>query len=285
MNTLDLSGKVDAKSIAIYAAIDNATRELNIQYVIVGASARDLVLHFGYGAKIKRATADIDFGLQVPDWETFEALCAKLIEAGFEATRTQHCLNYGGMQIDLVPFGAIQDEAAKISWPPKGDVKMNVLGFQDAVENSVNVIIQADPKIQIPVVMPAGLSLLKIICWTDRDADLKNKDAKDLLYLLKSYEDIPEIRDSLHDYPELGELFDWDMTLGSAFKLGIDAAAVSSEQTKEYLKRIENSEIDNRTSDILIEDMCEDIENEFETNKQLLSAYFRGINYPRCKDK
>lgn len=73
MNTLDLSGKIDAKSIVIYSVIDNAARELDIPYVVVGASARDLVLHYGYGATIKRATADIDFGIQVSDWETFEA--------------------------------------------------------------------------------------------------------------------------------------------------------------------------------------------------------------------
>lgn len=278
MNTLDLSGKIDIQSIAIYSAIEQAAKELDISYVVVGAAARDLVLHYGYGARIKRATADIDFGIQVPDWQKFEALSDKLIEAGFEKTKTQHRLIYNEMKMDLVPFGAIQDEAAIISWPPKGDVKMNVLGFQDAVENSVNVIIQNDPKIQIPVVLPAGLSILKIICWSDRDADLKNKDAKDFLYLLKSYEDIPEIRDSLHDYPELEEQFDWDMTLGSAFKLGIDAAAVSSEKTKEYLKRIESNKIDKRTFDILIEDMCENIEEEFVLNQQLLSAYFLGFN-------
>lgn len=75
------------------------------------------------------------------------------------------------------------------------------------------------------------------------------------------------------------EGFDWDITLGSAFKLGIDAAAISSKQTKEYLKRIENDQIDKRPSDQLIEDMCENIEQEFERNQQLLSAYFLGINH------
>lgn len=278
MNVLDLSGKIDSKSIAIYSAIDNTAKELGIPYVVVGASARDLVLHYGYGATIKRATADIDFGIQVPDWETFEAIRHKLIESGFEETKTSHRLNYDGMKIDLVPFGSVQDEEAKIAWPPKGDVVMNVLGFQEAVENIVNVIIQEDLGIEIPVVMPPGLSLLKIICWTDRDVDLKDKDAKDLLYLLKSYGDIPEIRESIYEYPEMMEEFDWNISLGSAFKLGIDAGVISSKQTKEYLKRIENDQIDKRSSDQLIEDMCENIEEEFETNKQLLSAYFRGIN-------
>ena len=279
MNTLDLSGKIDAKSIAIYSVIDNVARELAIPYVVVGASARDLVLHYGYGATIKRATADVDFGIQVSDWETFEALRNKLIQSGFKETNTPHRLIYDGMKIDFVPFGSVQDEEAKIAWPPKGDVVMNVLGFQEAVENVVNIIIQDEPKIEIPVVTPPGLSLLKIICWTDRDADLKNKDAKDLLYLFKSYEEIPEIRDSIYDYPELEEKFGWDITLGSAFKLGIDAAEISSEQTMEYLKQIEDDQIDKRPSDLLIEDMCENIENEFERNQQLLSAYFLGINH------
>jgi len=247
--------------------------------VVVGASARDLVLHYGYGATIKRATADIDFGIQVSDWETFEALRNKLIQSGFKETNTPHRLIYDGIKIDLVPFGSVQDEEAKIVWPPRGEVVMNVHGFQEAVENVVNIIIQDDPKIEIPVVMPPGLSLLKIICWTDRDADIRNKDAKDLLYLLRSYEDIPEIRESIFEYTVEMEGFDWDITLGSAFKLGIDAAAISSKQTKEYLKRIENDQIDKRPSDQLIEDMCENIEQEFERNQQLLSAYFLGINH------
>ena len=279
MNTLDLSGKIDSKSIAIYSAIDKAIREMDISYMVVGASARDLVLHYGYGARVKRATADIDFGIQVPDWKTFDVLRNELIASSFKETKSQYCLSYDGMTIDLVPFGALQDNEAKIAWPPKGDVVMNMLGFQEAVENAVSVIIQDTPKIEIPVVTPSGLSLLKIICWTDRDADLKNKDAKDLLYLLKTYEEIPEIKGSIYEYPELEEEFGWDITLGSAFKLGVDAATISSKQTIDYLKQIEDDQIDKRSSDLLIEDMCEDIEEEFERNKKLLSAYFRGINH------
>ncbi len=278
MNTLDLSGKIDEESIAIYSAIDKAAKELTFLYVVVGASARDLVLHYGYGATIKRATADIDFGIQVPDWETFEAIRHKLIDSGFRETHSQHRLIYDGMKIDLVPFGSVQDEQAKIAWLPDKDIVMNVLGFQEAIDNTVNVILQKDPDIEIPVVKPPGLSLLKIICWTDRDVDLKDKDAKDLLYLLKSYEDIPEIRESIYEYPDMMEEFDWNISLGSAFKLGIDAGVISSKQTIEYLKQIEDDQIDKRPSDLLIEDMCEYIEEEFETNKQLLSAYFRGIN-------
>jgi predicted nucleotidyltransferase len=33
----------------------------------VGASARDIVLHYGYGARVQRAIADVDFGMQIGD--------------------------------------------------------------------------------------------------------------------------------------------------------------------------------------------------------------------------
>jgi predicted nucleotidyltransferase len=33
----------------------------------VGASARDIVLHYGYGARVQRAIADVDFGMQICD--------------------------------------------------------------------------------------------------------------------------------------------------------------------------------------------------------------------------
>jgi hypothetical protein len=51
------------------------------------------------------------------------------------------------------------------------------------------------------------------------------------------------------------------------------------EQTNEYLGRIEGNQIGNRSIELLIEDMCENIEDEFELNKQLLSAYFYGFNH------
>jgi len=278
MNTLDLSGKIDPKSVAIYGAIDKAVRELVIPYVVVGASARDLILHYGYGARVTRATADIDFAIQVPDWETFEALRLKLIEYDFNGTKTPHRLIYEEMFIDLVPFGEVQDEKAKIAWPPKGDVVMNVLGFHEAIENAANVIIQDNPKIQIPVVTPSGLSLLKIICWLDRDPDLRNKDAKDFLYLLKSYEEIPEISKGIYEYPDMMESYGWDITLAASWLLGKHAGAIARENTSMFINDISDNGIRDLNIELLIEEMCEDIEQEYIRNEKLLTAWFDGFN-------
>ncbi|MDZ7737324.1 MAG: hypothetical protein U5P41_15510 [Gammaproteobacteria bacterium] len=72
MNTLlDISNRIDERSLIVYEAIDNVAKVLGIPYMVVGASARDLVLHYGFNARIKRATADIDVGIQVNNWEEF----------------------------------------------------------------------------------------------------------------------------------------------------------------------------------------------------------------------
>lgn len=101
---------------------------------MVGASARDLVLHFGYGSRIERATADIDVGIEVPGWGAFQVLLQvlieKLLESGFSPTDAEHrLLSPQGMKVDITPFGPIADENAEIAWPPDGDWVMNVLGF------------------------------------------------------------------------------------------------------------------------------------------------------------
>lgn len=71
---LNISGKIDSDTVALYESVSDAANRLTIPFVVVGASARDIVLHYGHNARIQRATADVDFGIQVPDWSAFEAL-------------------------------------------------------------------------------------------------------------------------------------------------------------------------------------------------------------------
>jgi len=87
--SLNLIGKIDPKTVEVLRTVNVVLAELEIPYVIIGATARDLVLHFGHGAKIQQATTDVDFAIQVPDWEMFNQLKDRLCEEGFEATSKQ----------------------------------------------------------------------------------------------------------------------------------------------------------------------------------------------------
>ena len=69
--SLDLSEILDRRIVTMLRQVIEITEKLEIDCVVIGASARDMVLHHGYGAKIKRATMDIEFGMHVHDWPEF----------------------------------------------------------------------------------------------------------------------------------------------------------------------------------------------------------------------
>ena len=98
---MDISGKLNPKTVGVYHSVSIAAGALGIPFVVVGAAARDLVLHYGYGASIVRATVDVDFGVQVPDASTYENLMRHLEASGFRTTPTSHRLrSEDGMIVD-----------------------------------------------------------------------------------------------------------------------------------------------------------------------------------------
>lgn len=275
---LNISGKLDSKTVALYKSVIDATNQLDIPFVVVGASARDIVLHYGHGADIQRATADIDFGIQIPDWSAFEALKESLLERGFTETRSQHrMISPDNIPLDIVPFGQVADNAENIEWPPNGDWVMNILGFQEAYNRSERVCIQNTPRIDIPVATPSGMAILKLIAWTDRASDMRGKDAKDLLYLFSTYEKIPVINDELYENQDLMEKYDWDIELASAYQLGADSRAIMSDKTYDVIAMLFNDEHESLSVDILIEEMCEYIEQQYIRNEQMMNAFIDGF--------
>lgn len=276
---LNIAGKIDADTVKIYGAVKQAAGKLEMPFVVVGASARGLVLHFYYGAKIQRATIDVDFGVQVPNWIAFKALKQKLIEENFKETISQHrMLSPQGMPVDIIPFGPLQDGDANISWPPKGDEIMNVLGFQEACDHSVTARIQYEPPIDIPVAAPQGMALLKIIAWINRGAGNRKKDAKDLCYLLSAYEMIPAISKAMYEDEKLMVAYDWDNCLAGAYLLGKDARKIASEKTWKVIQSLFAGKIDSLRSDRLAEEMCDNPERDFKGNSDLLAAFINGFS-------
>ncbi len=279
--SLDISGKVEPHIVELLKTVSEVLAELEIPYVVVGAYARDLVLHYGYGADIQRATDDVDFAIEVPDWNAFSVIKDALIEKGFGTTKRQHRLiSSADTVIDIVPFGSIEDEQANIAWPPSGEVKMNVLGFNEACDNAEWIKIQTKPELNIPVATPIGMSLLKIIAWTDRYSDLRKKDAKDIVYLLSTYEIIPEVTDTLYKDTQIIETYDWDITQAAACLLGQRARKIAKENTVKVIESLVKEEYKKLNLDLLVEEMCVYIDNEFDRKSQLLSAFIDGFNNP-----
>lgn len=276
--SLDLSEKIDPITKELYRVIEQVTNELGLSYVVVGATARDLVLHLGYGAAISRATRDVDFGIEVDSWATFETLKQALLANNFKTSRTEHRLiDPNDIAIDIVPFGALEDESANIQWPPKGDTEMNVLGFKEAHDNSIKVLIQQEPKVEIPVATLSGLAILKIISWADRDRGIRKKDALDFYYLLENYERVDDVLGRTYDIDELEKKYEWDVTLASAHLLGVDSVSIAEEATQVKMKEILEENLNEVGINHLVEEMCIDIGEEYGKKFNLLKAFYDGF--------
>ncbi|EAW30198.1 hypothetical protein GP2143_01605 [marine gamma proteobacterium HTCC2143] len=176
-----------------------------------------------------------------------------------------------------MPFGEVEDEASNIAWPPEGDWVMNVLGFQEACDNAEIVRIQDEPPVDIPVATPEGMAVLKLIAWTDRAADMRRKDAKDLLYLFTTYEKIPAISNVLYENQDLMESYDWDIELASAYQLGIEAEDITEDQTYDAIASLFDGEHDSLAVEMLVEEMCEQVDREYERNEALMNAFIDGF--------
>jgi len=275
---LNISAKIDPALANLCAIVADCAAQLQMPYLVVGASARDMVLHHGYGAKVQRATADIDFALQVPSWDAFATLRKELLANGFSETNTAHRLiGPNNWPIDIVPFGGVADENVNIQWPPSGDTVMNVLGFQEALNNANTVRLRDAPVLDVPVTSPEGMTILKFISWTDRTQDMRGRDAKDIAYLLTTYENIPAVSDQLYREATLMELYGWDITLASAHQLGINVKQITLPQTHVVITNLLNNQHPRLKLERLINEMSENAAHQYARNEALISAFSAGF--------
>ena len=280
-SSIPIAGKIDPDTVGVLETVHRAATELAIPYIVVGATARDLVLHYGYGAPVRRATHDVDFAIEVPDWQAFHALKRRLEEAGFDPTASAHRLHApNDSVVDIVPFGPIASEDEVIAWPPDENVTMNVSGFADALSGAETARVREEPTpLDIPVATPAGMAVLKLIAWTERNHDMRRKDARDLVYLLAHYEVIPHVKDRLYEpgQTEMMDGYGWDPRLGGAHLLGRDARAIASGTSGARILRLANREFGSRTPEQLTAEACERPPEQYESHYRLLEAFLNGF--------
>lgn len=272
--SLNVVGKLPQGLVELYQIISGHTESLDIPYLVVGATARDIILHHGFGAAIERGTRDVDFGIQVENWEQFEQLRAALLENGFIPHKTKpHQLittvpNGEEWEVDIIPFGEIANNENTIAWPPQHDIEMSVTGFKEAFDHALNVIISDDPTLEIKVASPAGMLLLKLISWLEREPSIRSKDAMDIYYLTKHYSKIPEVADGLYD-DDYMEAQDYDEHKASTMRLADDARSIASSEAISFIT--ENLFNDDAKLDNLTLDISRTVKIEYEEAEDLVT--------------
>ena len=176
-------------------ALDKCMAKHALPLYVVGARARDVAMKLMKGDEPKRRTEDLDVAIAIENWQTFDDICKTLQDNHFKRHGNTQKFFYKGengdldFEVDIVPFGGVAVDE-KIGWPPEGNPVMSVKCFQDVMKEAATVTVE--DKVTVRMAPLCGQFLIKLDTWNDRHAST-DKDAEDMLFILKNYLDIQMI--------------------------------------------------------------------------------------------
>jgi len=284
---LDVSGKIDPLTVSLYRHIQNAARAQNIDFVIIGATARDIIYEHAHKINFLRVTKDIDFAVQVLNWQEFDLLTNALIETGqfSRNANTQNLVFHGKSQrirVDIIPFGPIENESGHISWPPEHEIELSIVGFQETLDTAVPCRLSSNPELILKVAHPATMILLKLFAWKVRRHD-KNTDPGDIAKAIKEYQQLGNA-DRIFDDPAITEADDFDFDIACARLVGRDIAIRTAPRALDSIRKIMLEETNAGTGSLLLADMrvkgAERVYSSVEDYALVIRELYKGLLEP-----
>lgn len=247
--SLRLRNNLPDEIVAVIKTVSETADSLGIPALIVGATARDIILHGICDIPIRRATEDIDFGIAVGSWTEYERLKDNLLKStGFKAdTKATHRLwhNAGSAQIriDLVPFGKLESTTGQIAFPP-GDFVMTTSGFEEVLGSAP--LIEIGKELIVRVASLAGIALLKMIAFSDRPHE-RRRDPQDIWFIIQNYLDAGNVERLYESNGADTDLMndDFDYIRTGAELLGRDINRMLTERTGQIISRLLSEESEN----------------------------------------
>nr|WP_197478329.1 nucleotidyl transferase AbiEii/AbiGii toxin family protein [Luteibacter rhizovicinus] len=239
MRKLPKDRPLDPLSLDILRAVNSSAHALNVPVMLVGATARDIMLTFLHDIPARRATEDMDFALAVPNWEAFENVARALTDdPRFTMDKSmahrilfRYSDTLPSRSVDVVPYGAgVGGEVFR--WPKNDDIEMNVAGYEDAARAAELVGLASD--LDFHVVPLPGFSFLKYFAWVDRRTTT-HKDAFDLALILRQYGDAGNHERLFGEARQLLGAVEFDLDRASPRLLGRDVAGLCSGASHERL--------------------------------------------------
>lgn len=279
---LDISTKIDPFTLDLLKIISTVAKENNVEFFIVGATARDIVFSLMYELKTTRATNDIDFSVRVQSWAAYDKLLDGLKDKGFEKTKIIHKFNYKGVpSIDIIPFGKISVDSKTILWPDSGAKEMSILGQEESFNDAELVLINSNPNIIIRIASARGLTLLKLISWKDGYPG-RSRDAIDILYILNNYLDAGNQQRLFDSHFDLvNDEFDYNFS--GARLLGRDIKALANEDSLSLIVNIVEENVKITENSKLIADMLsgdvflEQTDEKYDYCRKIIENLYTGL--------
>lgn len=277
---MDLSNRPELEYLGeLIGAIQSAAPEA--KWLLVGAMARDLLIQYGHGIQVPRATEDVDLGVAVEDWNHFEDIRQQLLDSRFfvEVPNVSHQVKYQTqVRVDLVPFGGVERTDGTIAWPSNGNPEMSVSGFTEALRKAENIRLPGEH--EVAVVSLPMLIFLKLIASSERHDRRPGVDLSDAVFVLANYLDCGN-RDRLFNVEtDLLEDPDFDYELAGAMLAGRDLGRIlTASDSSEYsaiatLQAIIQPQISTDSPGPLLQQLPA---HELEQSARLLASFLRGL--------
>lgn len=223
------------------SALERGLNKFDIDFYLVGAVARDLWMSAINDIPPSRITGDIDFAVFIDDKGTYDNLKKHLIEVeGFSPYKGNAFVLVwkGFIQVDLLPFGEIEDKNAGVTIEGSGLTSLNMPGFKEIYDDGLPIV-ELEEIHKFKFCTLPGIVILKLVAWQDRP-EIRRDDIKDVSNILKHFFDM---------YAE--EIFENhnDLFGDNDFELHLIAARVMGREINKIAKR--NEILHNRLKDLL----------------------------------
>jgi predicted nucleotidyltransferase len=211
---IDLTGRTDVLvAEEVLAELTVVCHTLGVEFLVVGAAARDLAIHALQRTTPVRATKDVDIAVAVEGTAQFEELAHHLRRKG----KALHRFEVLGVDVDVVPFGGIEDRRTVLF---SDDHELDVNGLREARRTAVRVRMPHGTEVQ--VASAPAQSALKILAWRDRH-DGNSKDGQDLGIILNALSEDPFVDEVWEDDDALAAT-DFDIVAAASYHYARQAA-------------------------------------------------------------
>ena len=261
------------------SALETGFDKFGIDFYLVGAVARDVWMRGINKIAPRRTTGDIDFAVLINDKGIYEALKDYLIKtAGFQPTKENAfvLLWRDKTEVDLLPFGAIQDEEGKVTVQGTGYTTMHVPGFTEVYEEGLPELELAGVH-QFKFCTLPGIVILKLIAWDDRP-EARRDDIIDISDILNHFFNMYD-NEIWHNHSDLFADENADLNHIAARVMGREMNKIAKRNEKIF-KRIEgilNANTDDVPNSKMGTIMVKYFDNTVEDNVLLLQQLKQGF--------
>ncbi len=261
------------------SALERGFEKFGIDFYLVGAVARDVWMSGINKIAPRRTTGDIDFAVLINEKGTYEALKDYLI-------KTEGFYPYKGnsfvliwkdkTQVDLLPFGAIEDEDGKVSTEGFGLTNISLQGFSEIYEEGLPEV-ELEGKHRFKFCTLPGIVILKLIAYDDRP-EKRRDDIKDISDILNHFFNMYD-NEIWENHSDLFADENADLRHIAARVMGreMKKIAVRNEKLYKRIERILNANTDDMPNSKIATIMIEYFENTIEDNVLLLQQLKQGF--------